>query len=196
ALVAAGKGTLRIVDRGVKEMPDEQGLARIAALLAGDWALLKDTRPGPFACLKARRDGLRKNEKVWQLGYPGPAYRPAGGYSIGFGAYGTFGEALVDFEDVPAWGDLPEGKPRDVLRRIFHPSMSTGDYFFTTADCKGGMSGGPVLDAEGRHAGVASRGADSAFVFVNGASNAVSARKISKDLELLGLDAAAVFDCP
>lgn len=196
-LAAAGRGFLS----PRRKPPNVTGLAndarmieRLAAVTQGDWAIVKVELPAPGPCLPARERSPAEGEPVWAVGYPGPASRPGGHDSNGSDLRWAHGNAAVDFAS-SAWLDTLDPAGREVFLGIYRPGVEAGRLILSDMDSVHGLSGAPILTAEGELTGVLTASGQTRDRFFDRSTLGVSVQAVMQDLRGLGADPALFFDC-
>lgn len=197
-LAVAGKGVLAHFysppDVG-RLSGDDVLLDRLGAAAAGDWAILRTRRDSPAPCVAARPSPLADGEALWLAGYPGPASRPGGLGSTGSGGLmTTVGEKDSDMSS-SEWLQTVDPRSQDVFRRIYQPRVSAGDLILASMDSRKGMSGGPLLDREGKLAGVFTASGNTQNRFFDRSSIGIGIQHVILELADQGIDPSQFFKC-
>lgn len=181
-LVAAGKGASRAVSRPVMLSSlarDEAGLSRLAAVMTGDWAILKLEGYVPPACAEPTVSSPAPGAALCAVGYAGGGARGE-----------TCGSATTDFQ--ARWFEPYKGGEEDkaATESLYRRSLAAGTITIEkTTGVAHGMSGGGLFDAQGRLAGVVTRGA------IGTTGSAVGIPAVFSALRSAGLRPEDYFSC-
>lgn len=197
-LIFAGKGfsAPRKVPPDVAAMAGAVALLeRVRAMATGDWAILAADGPKPSACMAADPRPVKDGDPLWALGYPALADRANRQHSGGNGVYATYGEAVRDARLSESFERF-DPRSREVAVEMYQPIIDSGDMLLSNMDSRSGLSGGPMVNAQGELVGIRTAGGSDQEIFRNNSTYGVSVKKIFEDLRSAGVDPESIFDCP
>lgn len=148
-VVWLGRGKANFSEERIDELP-----SRVLEAIRGgmdDFALLKYELPGPAACIPIAPAGPAPGTPLWGLGYPSWTTRYDGFDSTGYKKHITHGSVRRSIREDPYLRSLITDEERwSRLDRVY----SSPDLVLSGLDSMPGSSGGPLLDASGRLAGL------------------------------------------
>ncbi len=199
-LVVAGRGYLK----PRASSPDVSDLARqpnlieqIRHIAPGDWAILKTQTDHPSPCVPAQPTAPAAGSRLWDMGFPGPAFRSDDNApsSPGGVLVETYGRKAADLR-TSAWLATLNSVSQTVFYEIYQPGIAAGELILSDNDAYHGKSGGPIFDQTGRLIGLHTASGNTADKFRTDSSLGVSVQKVFADLRSAGIDPAKYFSCP
>lgn len=147
-IVALGKGLGNFKNEYILDTTED--FLENMATKNGDWAILKYKPRTDLTCLPIARAPF-KGTKLWGLGYPAFTQRKEGFNSDGHSLYETFGQTRSSIEEDPYLHSIFTNNPNkaaawDRTRRIWNQDR----FLLGNLDTMPGISGGPLVDEEGR----------------------------------------------
>ncbi|MFA6093563.1 MAG: serine protease [Elusimicrobiota bacterium] len=149
-VVLLGAGRSDGLDRKIDEAP-ASALKGLRANIAEDFALLKFDLPQASACLPVSPAAPAAGQALWIIGYPQETYRNDGYDSDGIRKLITLGIVRKSIREDPYLQSrmLDKGSWLRLSRIYSNPHL-----LMSGLDAVSGNSGGPLVDASGRLAGI------------------------------------------